>query len=64
MAALYHELTKLLLTHGCYLLRQAKGSHEIWYSPANGRNFTVSRSISSKHLANEILKQAGLPKGF
>jgi predicted RNA binding protein YcfA (HicA-like mRNA interferase family) len=40
-----------------------KGSHEKWRSPITGRNFIVPRS-KSRHTANEVLKQAGLPKAF
>lgn len=49
---------------GCTWLRDGKGSHDIWRSPINDRAFTVPRAIASQHLANAILKQAGLPKGF
>ncbi|TAN55871.1 MAG: type II toxin-antitoxin system HicA family toxin [Rhodospirillales bacterium] len=49
---------------GCLFVRQGKGSHEIWHSPINGRNFAVPIGIPSRHTANEILKQAGLPKAF
>jgi predicted RNA binding protein YcfA (HicA-like mRNA interferase family) len=46
------------------MVRQGKGSHEIWRSPLTGRNFAVPISISSRHTANAILRQAGLPKAF
>jgi predicted RNA binding protein YcfA (HicA-like mRNA interferase family) len=49
---------------GCYFVREGKGSHEIWYSPLTNRTFTVPANIVSRHLANTILKQAGLPKAF
>jgi len=29
----YAELKKLLEENGCSVIRQGKGSHEIWYSP-------------------------------
>lgn len=64
MAAMYADLVKHLKTHGCWMVRTGKGSHEIWYSPINGRTFTVPRSLASVPLANAILKQAGLPKVF
>lgn len=64
MAILYRELRRLLEAAGCRLLRQGKGSHEIWFSPINNRSFTVPFNIDSKLLANAILKQAGLPKAF
>jgi predicted RNA binding protein YcfA (HicA-like mRNA interferase family) len=55
-------LRALLSEAGCYCERQSKGSHEWWYSPINGRHFTVPHNIKSRHTANEILKQAGLGK--
>jgi len=55
---------KLLRDHGCYPVRSGKGDHEIWYSPISGRNFPVDDAIKSRHTANGVLKQAGLPKAF
>lgn len=46
------------------MVRQGKGSHEIWYSPITRRNFPVPVGIVSRHTANAILRQAGLPKAF
>jgi hypothetical protein len=54
----------LLRTAGCTLVRQGKGSHEIWHSPITRRNFPVPVGIPSRHTANAILRQAGLPKAF
>jgi predicted RNA binding protein YcfA (HicA-like mRNA interferase family) len=49
---------------GCALVRQGKGSHEIWHSPLTKVNFAVPVGIPSRHTANAILRQAGLPKAF
>jgi hypothetical protein len=57
-------LRALLRAVGCTLIRQGKGSHEIWHSPITNRNFAVPIGISSRHTANAILRQAGLPKAF
>lgn len=57
-------LRDLLRKAGCVLVRQGKGSHEIWYSPITKRNFPVPVGIASRHTANAILRQAGLPKAF
>ncbi|MFN0190908.1 MAG: type II toxin-antitoxin system HicA family toxin [Aestuariivirga sp.] len=46
------------------MVRQGKGGHEIWYSPLTMRNFAVPVGIPSRHTANAILRQAGLPKAF
>lgn len=57
-------LKKLLLEAGCYQVRQGRGDHENWFSPINGKPFTIDGKIMSRHLANVVLKQAGLPKRF
>ena len=59
----YPDLSELLLEAGCVKRSGGKGSHEKWPSPLNGRTFIVPRS-KSRHTANEVLKQAGLPKAF
>jgi predicted RNA binding protein YcfA (HicA-like mRNA interferase family) len=64
MAALYRQLSQRLRSAGCTLKRQGKGSHEIWFSPVSGRTFSVPANIKSLRLANQILKEAGLPKAF
>ncbi|MGI8526560.1 MAG: type II toxin-antitoxin system HicA family toxin [Pseudolabrys sp.] len=57
-------LRELLHAASCTLVRQGKGSHEIWHSPVTKRNFPVPIGIPSRHTANAILRQAGLPKAF
>ena len=64
MANLYRSAIRVLKQHGCSFERPGRGDHEIWYSPVSDRRFTVDRSIKSRHTANEIMKQAGLPKSF
>ena len=61
---LYRRLTRLLRDAGCQPRRQGKGSHEIWYSPLTDRTFSVPANITSRPLANTILKQAGLDKAL
>lgn len=58
------ELKRLLLDAGCYFKRQADGDHELWFSPITNRSFPVDSDIKSRHTANAVLKQAGLPKAF
>ena len=57
-------LRELLEAAGCTMVRQGKGSHEIWHSPMSGQNFPVPIGIPSRHTANAVLRQAGLPKAF
>ena len=61
---LYPELIRLLRADGCELLRQGKGSHELWRSPRTGRRLVVPKDTINRHTANGILKDAGLPKAF
>ena len=58
------DLKKLLLDKGCSFERQGKGDHEIWYSPITDIRFVIDNKIKSRHTANAVLKQAGLPKKF
>lgn len=58
----YSELKKLLRKHGCYVLRQG-GNHEIWYSPASGKMFPVSRhDVEEVYRGTlmQIIKQSGI----
>jgi hypothetical protein len=58
------HLKQYLREAGCHFDRQGKGDHEIWFSPTTGIRFVVDNSIKSRHTANAVLKQAGLPKKF
>jgi hypothetical protein len=64
MTSFTPELKRLLREAGCRPVRQGKGDHEIWQSPITGKRFPVDSKILSRHLANAVLKQAGLPKRF
>lgn len=64
MADYAPALKKLLKEGGCCLDRQARGDHELWYSPQTDRKFPVDNKIKSRHTANGVLKQAGLSKAF
>ncbi len=55
---------KRLHENGCYFVRSGKGDHDIWFSPITQRHFPVDHAIKSRHTANGVLKQAGLPKAF
>jgi hypothetical protein len=64
MADYARQLKQLLNGAGCKYERPGKGDHEIWYSPISNKRFPVDHSIKSRHTANGVLKQAGLPKNF
>lgn len=56
------QLIHLLQSAGCRFIRPGKGDHQIWYSPMTKVHFPVDSKILSRHTANGVLKQAGLPK--
>ena len=64
MAEYTKDLKKILREAGCTFERQGKGDHELWYSPITAVRFVVDNAIKSRHTANAVLKQAGLPKKF
>ena len=64
MADYTPKLKQVLREAGCTFERPGKGDHEIWLSPITGIRFVVDRTIKSRHTANAVLKQAGLPKHF
>ncbi len=64
MADYAPELKRFLKKNGCRFVRPGKGDHEIWESPHSNTRFPVDAKIKSRHTANEVLKQAGLPKQF
>lgn len=56
------ELKKVLRDNACRFDRQGKGDHEIWFSPITNHYFVVDQQIKSRHTANAVLKQAGIPQ--
>jgi hypothetical protein len=64
MADFVRELKRLLRAAGCCFERQGRGDHEIWFSSLTNVRFVVDGKIKSRHTANAVLKQAGLPKSF
>lgn len=60
----YRQIVEALKAAGCEYRRPGKGDHEIWYSPATDRNFTVDKGCLSRHTANAVMKQAGIERRF
>lgn len=54
----------LLSEHGCYFVRHGKGDHDIWHSPITNSILVVDGKIFNRHLANKVLKQAGISHRF
>lgn len=61
----YEKAVRAVLTaNKCTFVRHGKGGHAIWYSPLNGKYFTVDGKIKSRHTANAIMKQSGISHRF
>ncbi len=63
----YREITKRLRQFGFEFYREAKGSHEIWYSENLGRYTTIPRHRGDmpEGTLRAILNQAGVsPEEF
>lgn len=62
MGDFYKAVVEQLRRHGYTYLRAGKSSHEIY---SNGRRAqVVPFHMPSRHTANEIMKQAGIPHRF
>ena len=64
MAEYEKKVRKILLVQGCYFVRRGKGDYDIWYSPIIKSNITVDGEIKIRHVANGIMKQAGIDHRF
>ena len=64
MAEYENKVRQVLRKNGCYFVRHGRGDHDIWHSSINNRNFTVDGKINIRHVANEIMKQAGIDYHF
>ena len=64
MAEYEKKVRERLSRNGCRFVRHGKGDHDIWYSPITGQNFAVDSKIKSRHTANAIMKQSGIPFRF
>jgi hypothetical protein len=58
------KVREKLNEYGCYFKRRGKGDHDIWFSPHSKQTFPVDNVIKSRHLANVIMKQAGIKHHF
>jgi predicted RNA binding protein YcfA (HicA-like mRNA interferase family) len=59
----YPELSRLLSQAGWKSVPGGKGSHEKWRHDGSDRTLIVPRT-RKRHMANAILKDAGLPTAF
>jgi len=58
------QLRELLQKAGFEFLHHGKGSHDIWRNRMTGKSVAIPAMVPSRHFANKILKEVGLPKSF
>ena len=64
MAEYEKKVRAKLREYGCDFKRHGKGDHDIWFSPISKKTFPVDSVIKSRHLANVIMRQAGIKYHF
>jgi len=64
MAEYEKKVRQILREYGCNFVRHGKGDHDIWYSPKTNLPITVDGEIKSRHVANAIMKRAGIDYHF
>ncbi|WP_374943524.1 type II toxin-antitoxin system HicA family toxin [Sphingomonas sp.] len=58
------QVKAILREHGCSFVRPGKGDHEVWSCPNVTRPVVVDGKIMSRHIANEVFKQAKIKARF
>ena len=64
MANYTKDIIKIVIKHKCVFVRHGKGDHDIWYSPISNQRFVIDGAVVDRHLANLIMKQAGINHKF
>ena len=64
MAEYEKKVRKILRENGCYFVRRGRGDHDVWRSPITNLPITVDGEILSRHVANAIMKRAGIKHHF
>ena len=60
----YKDVVSTIREAGFEYTENAKGGHEKWINAETRKLLIVPRPLKSRHTANAILKDAGLPKKF
>jgi predicted RNA binding protein YcfA (HicA-like mRNA interferase family) len=60
MAEYEKKVREILKRNGYEFHHHGRGDHDVWYSKALNRKVTVDGKIKSRHMANQIMQQAGI----
>lgn len=60
----FSRLVAALTMSGCRRVKAGEDGAEMWTSPVTKGDFVLPRNVKSRHKANDVLKQTGLPPLF
>jgi predicted RNA binding protein YcfA (HicA-like mRNA interferase family) len=60
MAEYEKKVREILKQNGFVFFRRYKGDHDIWINESLNKKVTVDSKIKSRHMANQIMKEAGI----
>jgi hypothetical protein len=58
------KVREVLTRYGFSFHRHGKGDHDVWYKPEVNIKVTVDGKIKSRHMANQVMKEAGIDHRF
>ena len=64
MAEYEKKVREILRQNGFTFHHHGKGDHDIWFNELRNKKVTVDGKIKSRHMANQIMKEAGVPYHF
>jgi hypothetical protein len=64
MAEYEKKVREVLKQHGFTFHHHGKGDHDVWFKASAHIKVTVDGKIKSRHMANQIMKEAGIDYHF
>jgi predicted RNA binding protein YcfA (HicA-like mRNA interferase family) len=64
MAEYEKKVREVLKQHGFLFHHHGRGDHDVWFKVSDNIKVTVDGKIKSRHMANQIMKQAGIDYHF
>jgi hypothetical protein len=64
MAEYEKKVREVLRQNGYVFHHHGRGDHDIWFQESSSKKVTVDSKIKSRHMANQIMKEAGIHYHF
>jgi predicted RNA binding protein YcfA (HicA-like mRNA interferase family) len=64
MAEYEKKVREVLKRNGWFFHHHGKGDHDVWVNQSGAKKVTVDGKINSRHMANTVLKEAGIDYHF